>query len=192
MTPRARRDDLAVTRWGARFGGRRMAARIGRGGVRADKREGDGATPVGVWRLTALFFRADRSPPPRLKGFAARRASGLQGLARPGAIGPRLGWSDDPACPRYNRAVRLPSAFSAERMRRGDRLYDVVAATDHNAAGVPGAGSAIFLHLLRGPGRSVGRPTAGCVALRRPDLLRLLERWRPWSRIVVAPAPRPR
>ncbi|SEA17845.1 L,D-transpeptidase family protein [Rubrimonas cliftonensis] len=200
MTLRARRDDFAVTRWGARFKGRRMPVRIGRGGVRTDKREGDGATPAGAWRLTTLFFRADRLPPPRRKGLAGRRSapgaalriSGLQGLVRPVAIGARLGWSDDPACPRYNRAVRLPSAFSAERMRRGDRLYDLVAATDHNAAGVPGAGSAIFLHLLRGPGRSVGRPTAGCVALRRPDLLWLLARWRPWSRIVVAPAPRPR
>jgi L,D-peptidoglycan transpeptidase YkuD (ErfK/YbiS/YcfS/YnhG family) len=75
--------------------------------------------------------------------------------------------------------VTLPHAFSAERLRRRDRLYDVVVVTDHNAAGVPGAGSAVFLHVRRGP----GRPTAGCVAFERADLLWLLARWRPEGRL---------
>ncbi|MFN3614543.1 MAG: L,D-transpeptidase [Rubrimonas sp.] len=152
----------------ARFHGRDFPVRTGRGGFRTDKREGDGATPVGVWRLTQVFWRADRLPRP----FAA--------LPR-APIGPRMGWSDDPACPRYNRAVALPRTASAERMRRADRLYDVVVVTDHNAAGAPGLGSAIFLHLRRGP----GHPTAGCVAFRRADLLWILSRWRPSSRMVA-------
>jgi L,D-peptidoglycan transpeptidase YkuD (ErfK/YbiS/YcfS/YnhG family) len=150
------------------FLGRTFRVETGRAGARVEKREGDGATPIGRWRLVAVRWRADRGPTPRT---ALPR--------RP--IGPRDGWSDDPACPRYNRAVRLPSRFSAERMRRPDRLYDVVAITDHNAAGAPGAGSAIFVHVAKGP----GRPTAGCVALRGADLRWVLARWRPWMRMIV-------
>jgi L,D-peptidoglycan transpeptidase YkuD (ErfK/YbiS/YcfS/YnhG family) len=59
-------------------------------------------------------------------------------------------------------------------MRRGDRLYDLVVVTSHNRQGRPGAGSAIFVHLQKGP----GRPTAGCVAFRRADLSWILARWR--------------
>lgn len=158
---------LRVTPRGAFFLGRRLPCAIGRAGVALTKREGDGATPAGRWRLVALWWRADRMAPPR-----ARLPQ------RP--IGPHQGWSDDPACPRYNRAVRLPSRFGAERMRRADPLYDVVAVTDHNAQARPGAGSAIFLHVWRGPGRA----TQGCVAFRRADLLWVLARWRP--RDVVA------
>jgi L,D-peptidoglycan transpeptidase YkuD (ErfK/YbiS/YcfS/YnhG family) len=146
--------------------GRALPCEIGRGGARADKAEGDGATPAGRWRMARVLWRADRLPRPR---------TALP--CRP--IGPRDGWSDDPACPRYNRPVTLPHAFSAERLRRRDRLYDVVVVTDHNAAGVPGAGSAVFLHVRRGP----GRPTAGCVAFERADLLWLLARWRPEGRL---------
>jgi len=169
-TPAAPRPAraLRVTAQGAFFLGRRLPCEIGRGGITAAKREGDGATPAGRWRLIALWWRADRLGPPACR-LPRRR------------IGPRQGWSDDPACPRYNRAVALPTAFSAERMRRADPLYDVVAVTDHNREGRPGAGSAIFLHVRRGP----GKPTAGCIAFRRADLLWLLARWRRGDRIDI-------
>ena len=147
-----------------------MPVSLGRGGIvpTAAKREGDGATPAGVWRLTALYWRPDRLRAPR----------GALPLRR---LTHRTGWCENPADPAYNRPVRLPHGRGTDRMRRGDPLYDLCAVTDHNAAGVPGAGSAIFLHVRRGP----GRPTAGCVALRRADLRWVLARWRPWSRLVV-------
>jgi L,D-peptidoglycan transpeptidase YkuD (ErfK/YbiS/YcfS/YnhG family) len=162
------RRDLVVDRWGARFGGRRLPCAIGRGGIVTDKREGDGATPRGVWRVLEARWRADRMRRPRL-------APPL----RP--IGPRDGWCDASGAAAYNRPVRLPCPVSAERLRRGDRLYDLLAVLDHNAAGRPGAGSAIFLHCWRGP----RRPTAGCVAFRRADLARILAGWTPRSRVVI-------
>lgn len=167
-------SDLVVGRWGARFMGRHLPCAIGRAGFSGNKREGDGATPVGRFRLVAVWWRADRLARPKLGG----RARPLN--LRP--IGPRLGWCDAPDDAAYNRAVRLPHRASAERMRRADRLYDIVAVTDHNAAGVPGAGSAIFLHVRRG----LGRCTAGCVAFRRDHLLWILARWR-GGRIVLGP-----
>ena len=163
--------DLVVGPWGARFAGRLMPCSLGRGGiVAADaKREGDLASAAGRWRLLGGYWRADR---------LARPATPLP-LA---PLGPRQGWAEDPEDPRYNMAVRHPHEFPADRMRRGDPLYDICIVTDHNRAPVvPGAGSAIFVHLWRGP----RRPTAGCVAFRRPDLEWILSRWTPRSRLVI-------
>lgn len=167
MTPR--RGDMVVTRWGARFRGRRFPVALGRTGITRDKHEGDGATPAGVWRLMEGGYRADRALPP------------LAPLPL-WPIGPGDLWSDDPAAPAYNHAVRAPYAPSHERLARGDRLYDVVLVTDWNwPDAVPGKGSAIFVHQWRKP----RHPTAGCLAF-RPDHLRwILARWTARSRIVV-------
>jgi L,D-peptidoglycan transpeptidase YkuD (ErfK/YbiS/YcfS/YnhG family) len=166
-------EDLVVSPRGARFLGRSMPASLGRGGVVApgDKREGDGATPLGRWRLLRVYWRADRLARPRTI---------LPALP----LGPALGWAEDPADPAYNRPVRLPHRFGVDRMARGDPLYDLCAVTDHNAEPVvPGLGSAIFLHRWRRP----RHPTAGCVALSAADLAWTLSRWRPRSRLVVRP-----
>lgn len=136
----------------------------------AVKREGDGGTPAGAMRLAAICWRADRGARPR-------------GRLPTRAIGPQDLWSDDPADPRYNHGFRGPSrGFSHERMRRADRLYDLVAITDHNwPEAIPGRGSAIFVHCWRGPGRT----TEGCVAFAPANLRWILAHWRPWGRIVV-------
>ncbi|MGM0585619.1 MAG: L,D-transpeptidase family protein [Pseudomonadota bacterium] len=171
LTPRA--EDLVVDRWGARLLGRRFPCALGRGGVTAGKREGDGATPAGVLRLTEILWRADRLPHP---------FGGAPGPLPARPIGPGDIWSDDPQDPAYNRGLRdLWHPFGHERLRRGDPMYDLVAVTDHNTTGVPGAGSAIFLHVHRKP----RHPTAGCIAFSRETLLWILRRWRPWSRVIV-------
>ncbi|HEU0222264.1 MAG TPA: L,D-transpeptidase family protein [Paracoccaceae bacterium] len=155
---------LVVGRWGARFGRRHLPCAIGRSGIGAKRAEGDGITPRGAWRVEAVWFRPDRL---RVHGRA---------------ILPRDAWSDDPRDPRYNQPVRLPHPFGHERLRRPDPLYDLLAVLDFNRPRpVPGAGSAIFLHVWRGP----RLPTAGCIAFRRADLLWLLARWKPRSRVIV-------
>jgi L,D-peptidoglycan transpeptidase YkuD (ErfK/YbiS/YcfS/YnhG family) len=155
--------------WGARFMGRRFPCSIGRGGVVREKREGDLGTPAGAWRLLWLYWRADR---------LARPATALPALP----LGPGQGWSETPEDPAYNRPIRHPHPFPADRMARGDGLYDLCAVTDQNShPAVPGGGSAIFVHLWRRP----RWPTAGCVAFRRPDLEWILARWTPRSRLVV-------
>ncbi|MEM9012727.1 MAG: L,D-transpeptidase family protein [Pseudomonadota bacterium] len=161
--------DLVVGRTGARFGTRRLPCAIGRSGIRARKREGDGATPAGLVHVVALLFRPDRI------GRAA-----LPAWAEP--IRPSDGWSDDPDDPAYNRLVRRPHHFSHERLRQGDPLYDLIVITDYNWRDPrPGAGSAIFLHRWRRP----RWPTEGCVAFAPDDLLWLAWRLRPGARIVV-------
>lgn len=142
---------------------------LGRSGLTWLKREGDGATPRGSFALGPVYYRPDRVPPPR---------TGLDVVP----IDPQLGWCDDAASRAYNRPVRLPFAGSHERMWREDGLYDYVVVIGHNTQlPLRPFGSAIFLHLAR-PGFL---PTEGCVALRRDDMLKLLPRLGPDTRLVV-------
>lgn len=145
------------------FGDLDMPCTVGRGGACAAdaKREGDGCTPLGRWPVRAVLLRPGKVVPRdiRLPWRWVRAGDG---------------WSDDPADPAYNRPVRLPRGFSAESLIRADDAYDVILILGHNDAPPrPGMGSAIFFHL------SEGRPTAGCVAVDRTDMLRLLPLLRP-------------
>ena len=162
-------NDLVVTRLGLRFAGRMIPVTLGRGGIRADKREGDGATPAGEHRIVGLLYRPDRIARAALPDWAAP--------IRPGDL-----WSDDPRDPDYNQMVAAPHPWSHEVLRRPDPLYDLVLVTDWNwEEPVPGRGSAIFLHQWRRP----GHPTAGCVAMARRDLLWVARRIGPESRLIV-------
>ena len=141
------------------WSGNRVRCAVGHGGVRVDKREGDGATPVGSFHLRRLLYRPDRLSAPE---------TGLP--CEP--INEDDGWCDDPLSPDYNRPIKLPYPASHERMWRDDHVYDLVVVLGHNDdPPVAGAGSAIFLHLAR-PDYT---PTEGCVALARSDLLELLK-----------------
>lgn len=134
-----------------------------------DKREGDGATPMGVWPLRRVLYRPDRGAPP-VTALPVEPMSETDG------------WCDDPADPAYNRPVALPYPASAERMWREDQLYDIVVILGHNDdPPVPGMGSAIFLHCAK-PGYP---PTQGCVALERADLEALLALASPGDALAV-------
>ena len=133
-------------------------AALGRSGVRAEKHEGDGATPIGVLPLRRVLYRADRQAAPHC-------AVPVQ------ALKPDDGWCDDPANADYNQLVRLPVDASAEALWRDDAVYDIIGVLGWNDAPVePGRGSAIFLHVAQ-PDYA---PTAGCVALAPDDLRRVL------------------
>lgn len=163
MTP----GDLVLTPQGVRFRGRLFPCSIGKRGVTRDKREGDGATPAGIWRITGLWYRPDRLPPPAP-------------WARP--IGPGDLWCDAPDHPGYNHHARAPLAASHERLRRADPLYDLILTTDWNRPdAVPGRGSAIFLHQWRRPGFG----TEGCIAFARRDLMWIARRAAPGTRVIV-------
>lgn len=161
--------------WPAPRGGRvverRVKCALGRAGMTADKREGDGATPIGRFPLRRVLYRADRVRLP---------ASALPSAA----IEPGDGWCDDPASPDYNRQVRLPITASHEHLWRLDELYDIVVVLGHNDdPPIAGAGSAIFLHVAK-PDFS---PTEGCVAIARGDLLELLAACRADDVLVITP-----
>lgn len=147
--------------------GRGYPCALGREGVlpAAHKREGDGASPAGLYPLLGLYYRADRldwaKPGPQ-----AAAQTGLPAQA----IGADLAWCDDPECADYNSAVTLPHSGSSENLRRSDGLYDLLVITGHNQhPAIAGWGSAIFLHIARDD----FPPTRGCVAIARNVLLDL-------------------
>ncbi len=133
---------------------------VGRAGFIAGdaKREGDMATPVGTWPLRHVYYRPDRIPPPD---------TGLPVIA----LTPDMGWCDDPGDPAYNRPVERPFPGRHEELWRDDGLYDLIVVLGHNdSPPVPWLGSAVFLHLRE----DETTHTAGCVAVRRQDMLALL------------------
>lgn len=152
--------------------GRRVRCALGPAGVTpaAEKREGDGASPAGAWPLRRVLYRRDRRAAPQ---------TALP--ARP--LRPSDGWCDAPGDPAYNQPVSLPYPASAERLWRDDHVYDLIVVLGHNDDPVvPGAGSAVFLHLARPD----FPPTEGCVALAPDDLEALLRLAQPGDALVIS------
>ena len=149
-------------------GGSAMAA-AGRAGVRANKTEGDGATPSGSYPLVFGLYRRDRIEPP-----PSRLAM------RP--LAPNDAWVDDPADAKYNRLVTLPYPARTEQMWRDDGIYDLVIVIGYNTEPVvPGAGSAIFLHIARANFSA----TEGCIAVKKEVLVGLTALLGPGSTITI-------
>lgn len=150
-------------------GPHRLRVALGRGGIRVNKREGDGGTPRGSFRLVRLWWRPDRGPRPATR-LPVRRITAADA------------WCEDPADRRYNRHVVRPAGTPGDRLRRDDHLYDLIIEIDHNTRPrIASRGSAVFLHVAR-PGFA---PTAGCVAFAAPALRRLLARLGPSTRITI-------
>lgn len=140
------------------------------------KREGDGATPAGLFRVTTLVGEA-----PAHRGAMPYR----QARATTRCV-------DDPASPRYGQIVEAPAGMppwaSAEHMVREDGLYRLLAVVDHNGVeggAVPGGGSCIFVHAWSAP----AVPTVGCVALDPQTLAALAAKATPPLLVAVIPAP---
>lgn len=165
VRPRPGRPSLGLMRVGALS----FPVALGRSGIKANKREGDGGTPRGEFHPLRVWWRADRLPRPR-----------TMLAVRP--IGTADAWSEDPGDRRYNRPFRRSANEPGDRLWRKDRLYDIVIEIDHNTRPrVAGRGSAVFIHVAR-PGFT---PTAGCVALTLHDLHILLTRMTRKTRIII-------
>jgi L,D-peptidoglycan transpeptidase YkuD (ErfK/YbiS/YcfS/YnhG family) len=150
-------------------GGQTIKVALGRGGIRANKREGDGATPKGTFRPRQLWWRADRHPKPST--FLPVRA-----------IGPEDAWCEDVSSRHYNQPLRRAASEGGDRLTRDDHLYDFIIEIDHNTRPrIAGRGSAVFLHLARND----FSPTAGCVSMTEAAMLRLLKRLGPETKIVI-------
>ena len=150
-------------------GGQSIPVALGRGGILANKREGDGGTPRGTFQPRQLWWRADRHPRPQ-----------TYLPARP--IRPEDAWCEDPGDRHYNQPIRLVHGQAGDRLTREDHLYDFIVEIDQNfSPRIAGRGSAVFLHLAR----INFSPTAGCVSMTKSSMLRLLRRMGPQTRIII-------
>ena len=146
----------------------RFICKIGFAGISKKKIEGDGVTPLGIFRLLSIYYREDRvgnifTKLPKYK------------------INRHMGWSDDPKDPQYNKLVRIPRKFGFEKVFRKDKAYDIIIITDFNSNPVvPNKGSAIFIHCDNG-----SEHTHGCVSLKKRDILRILPNLSLKSRLIV-------
>lgn len=132
---------------------------LGKGGVTTNKREGDGATPVGVWQMREVFYRPDRLNTPETNLITR-------------AITPKDGWCNDPEEPQYNKHIQKPFHARHEDLWRHDKVYDMIVVLGFNDTPVlPGMGSAIFMHVAR---HDFGT-TEGCIALELLHLQKVIK-----------------
>lgn len=166
----ARHSDITVNKNGElAFGGQTYRAAIGKTGMQHNKNEGDGASPIGMWHLRYVMYRADRVAPPRtnLPVYTIAKDDG---------------WCDDVHNVAYNRPVHLPFAGSHEKLWRDDGIYDLIVTLNHNDdPAIPCYGSAIFMHIAR----PAYDGTEGCIALAKNDLETILANCDVYSRLCI-------
>ena len=151
------------------FQGKNYRCVLGKNGVTKNKQEGDGATPLGSFRLREVLYRPDRLKEPKTNLPIS-------------ALHPEDGWSDDPEHPDYNTKIALPHPGRSESLWRNDGVYDLIVVIGYNDNPPQQAkGSAIFMHIAK----KDYSPTEGCVALKRADLLEILETLAPDGKIEI-------
>ena len=140
------------------YKGYKLKCSIGKSGIKKFKKEGDLATPSGIFRLGVLYFRKDRNKYLKCK-------------LKKKAIKKYMGWCDDIETKHYNREINFPFKYKAEKLYRRDKIYDILINIKYNQMPVvKGKGSAIFLHLTD----SKYKKTKGCIALVKKDFLKVL------------------
>ena len=140
------------------YKGYKLKCSIGKSGITSSKKEGDWATPKGVFKLGMLYYRKDRHK--NLKSKLKKRV-----------IKKNMGWCDDVRSKRYNKEISFPFKYRAEKLYRIDRIYDIFINIKYNQSPViKNKGSAIFLHLSN----QKYKPTTGCVAIKKKDFFKIL------------------
>ena len=130
---------------------------IGKAGIRKKKKEGDNITPKGIYKIIKIYYRDDR----------IKKISSKFKLIK---ITKKMGWCDDPKSKKYNQLIKLPNKYSHEKLYKKNNTYDLLLVLDYNMKPiVKNKGSAIFIHVAK---RNY-KPTAGCIALKKKDLLKL-------------------
>lgn len=133
---------------------------VGKAGIGFKKKEGDNITPIGSYKIIKIYYRKDR---------IKKIKSNIKLIQ----IKKNTGWCDDPKSKNYNKQIKTPNIVSHEKLHRKDNIYDLVCVLNYNTNPIiRNKGSAIFIHVKKGR----FQPTAGCVALKKKDLLTLIAR----------------
>jgi L,D-peptidoglycan transpeptidase YkuD (ErfK/YbiS/YcfS/YnhG family) len=144
---------------------------LGKNGIKKKTKEGDKITPIGIFKITKIYYRRDR-------------IGNLKTLIKKIKIKKNIGWCDDPKSNFYNQQIKLPNKFNYEKLYRNDRTYDLLAVLNYNTNPVvKNKGSAIFIHVAK----NNYKPTAGCVALKKDDLIELVKIIKKNTKIKISP-----
>ena len=148
----------------------RFRCAIGKAGIKKKLREGDNITPTGTYKLINIFYRPDR-------------IAELKTHIKKIKITKTMGWCDDVKSKYYNRQIELPSKLKHEKLYRKDNIYNFIAVLNYNMnPTVKKKGSAIFIHIAK----KNYEPTAGCIALKSGDLIKLLKKIKKNTRIKIS------
>ena len=138
--------------------GYKLKCSVGKSGISASKKEGDLASPRGIFKLGLLYYRKDR-------------IKSLKCKIRKKIIKKNMGWCNDSKSKEYNQEIYFPSKYHAEKLYRKDNIYNIFINIKYNYCPiVKGKGSAIFLHLSN----INYKPTSGCIAISKKDFLKIL------------------
>tara|TARA_X000000368_G_scaffold264772_1_gene209660 strand:+ start:1663 stop:2154 length:492 start_codon:yes stop_codon:yes gene_type:complete len=133
---------------------------IGKRGIGAKKKEGDLITPRGKFKIKYILYRKDR-------------ISNLKSKIKKLSIKKNMGWCDDPLSKKYNKLIKFPFKYSAEKLYKVDSSYDVILVLNFNCNPIKkNKGSAIFIHVAKRNYKS----TAGCVAISKKDLRDIIKK----------------
>jgi len=142
---------------------------LGKSGIGKKRKEGDNITPKGTFKIVKIYYRDDRIKKiySKIKTFK---------------INNKMGWCDDSNSKKYNQLIKLPSEYTHEKLYRKDNVYDLVIVLNYNMSPiVKNKGSAIFIHVAK----KNYKKTAGCIALKKHHLLRLIKEIKSKTRIVI-------
>tara|TARA_B100000029_G_C17280467_1_gene853240 strand:+ start:216 stop:701 length:486 start_codon:yes stop_codon:yes gene_type:complete len=138
------------------YKGYKLKCWIGKSGIVNLKKEGDLATPKGTFKLGLFYFRKDRINLPKCK-------------LKKRVIRKNMGWCNDSRSKKYNREIKFPFKYNAEKLFRKDSQYDLFINIKYNYfPAVKNKGSAIFLHITN------KKATAGCIAISKKNFLKIL------------------
>ena len=123
------------------------------------KKEGDQITPKGQFKIKSILYRKDR-------------ISNLKSKISKLPIKKNMGWCDDSQSKQYNRLIKYPFAYSAEKLYRADNIYDIILVLNYNTNPIrKNKGSAIFIHIAKKNYKS----TAGCIAISKKNLREVIK-----------------
>ena len=141
------------------YRGYKLKCSIGKSGITNFKKEGDLATPRGVFKLGFLYYRKDRN-------------KSLKSKLKKRIIKKNMGWCNDSKSKKYNQEIHIPSKYEAEKLYRKDKIYDILINIKYNHSPIiKGKGSAIFLHLTN----KKYKPTKGSEAILKKEFLKILQ-----------------
>ena len=142
---------------------------LGKVGIQKKKLEGDNITPRGIFKITKIYYRADR-------------IKNIQTSLKKIKIKKSVGWCDDPISNFYNKEITLPTKFSHEKLYRKDNLYDLILVLDYNMHPIiKNKGSAIFIHIAN----NFYKKTKGCIALKKRGLIKILSQIKRTTKIKI-------
>ena len=142
---------------------------LGKSGIGKKRKEGDNITPKGTFNLIKIYYREDR----------VKKLSSKFKLIK---ITKKMGWCDDPKSKKYNQLIKLPTKYSHEILYRRENIYDLILVLNYNMKPtIKSKGCAIFIHIAK----KNYKKTAGCIALKKVDLINLVKEIKRNTKVLI-------